>query len=729
MKQNPKFPILLIQALLVFSAASSLFTGAGAEEGRAGARAVVLIHDVYELQNMSKDLFGNYELANDIDASDTQNWNDGQGFAPVGTDFTGSLDGRGFTISGLFINRPEELYVGLFNTIHPPSEGVRNLTLASVNVTGNEFVGAIAGNCSGDLTECHVSGVVSGQYHVGGLAGTSVNNNIRWCSFSGKVHGMYILAGGLVGTMRGAILGCYSTGEVEGNDTVGGLVGSCKMGQLHQSFSTANVRGISEVGGCVGANYGNISRCFSTGKVNGTSRVGGFAGYDNNAGSWVGDIRDCFSTGSVRSDTRTGNPGGFIGEAVMTPPDLPYMDYGHIERCYSAGPVSGWPQPGGFMAVNQGATVVDCFWDRETSGCGFSTNGTGKGTSDMMRQATFTNWDFDTIWRIDEGSSYPYLRGMPLSSENNPPAILTAPPTGAFAGRPYSVQFSATDPDGDTLSWAMTSNAGWLSMTAAGLLSGTPAAGDIGTCNVAVTVTDDKGGQASITFELSVLPAPVNHEPVWYSVPSNTTLTEGDDFRSSAAAVDADGDAITYSLTTDPPCALTVNTATGTLEWLNVSVGDYVCALTATDGQATISLSFMLKVGKRPIQPVNRAPEIVNVSAPENRTVKSSETLAFSADATDPDGDNLTYEWKEDNVTLSTEKSFSRRFAPGNHTLVLLIGDGHYVTTRKFNFTVAPPPKAIETKPVSVPGFGAIIAAAAVTVVVATGLFWRRERR
>jgi len=114
-------------------------------------------------------------------------------------------------------------------------------------------------------------------------------------------------------------------------------------------------------------------------------------------------------------------------------------------------------------------------------------------------------------------------------------------------------------------------------------------------------------------------------------------------------------------------------------------------------------------------QPV-RAPQITSISVPENVTVSPSKALTLSVEARSPSGANLTYEWRENGVTMSTESTFSYRFAPGNHTLILLIGDGRYMTTRTFNFTVAQPPKTIETNPVSVPGFGAGMAAAAVTV-------------
>ena len=58
------------------------------------------IEDVRDLQDMRDSLDGEYYLANDIDASDTENWNDGAGFEPIGDSddhpFTGTLDGRGY---------------------------------------------------------------------------------------------------------------------------------------------------------------------------------------------------------------------------------------------------------------------------------------------------------------------------------------------------------------------------------------------------------------------------------------------------------------------------------------------------------------------------------------------------------------------------------------------------------------------------------------------------------
>ena len=65
-----------------------------------------LIYNVNDLQDMNLDPTGDYELANDIDASATVGWNGGEGFVPIGGGlladrFSGYLDGKGFAISGL----------------------------------------------------------------------------------------------------------------------------------------------------------------------------------------------------------------------------------------------------------------------------------------------------------------------------------------------------------------------------------------------------------------------------------------------------------------------------------------------------------------------------------------------------------------------------------------------------------------------------------------------------
>ncbi len=91
--------------------------------------------------------------------------------------FIGHFDGKGYTISDLYINRPGQNYVGLFGRI---DLGVKlsNVTLEDCDITGRVGVGSLVGSV-GDLIndqevvidDCHASGAVTGEYSVGGLLG------------------------------------------------------------------------------------------------------------------------------------------------------------------------------------------------------------------------------------------------------------------------------------------------------------------------------------------------------------------------------------------------------------------------------------------------------------------------------------------------------------------------------------------------------------------------------
>jgi len=62
-------------------------------------------------------------------------------------------------------------------------------------------------------------------------------------------------------------------------------------------------------------------------------------------------------------------------------------------------------------SVASGVTVINSYWDTEVSGQSTSAGGEGKTTSEMHNQATFIDWDFDGIWKIDNyyNNRYPYF--------------------------------------------------------------------------------------------------------------------------------------------------------------------------------------------------------------------------------------------------------------------------------------------------------------------------------
>ena len=138
-----------LAVLVVFCLCGTCLAFSGAGSGTEGDPYVIT--NVEQLQEMADDLTAYYVLGNDIDASDTVNWNSGAGFEPVGSNpaaggvaFVGVLDGQGHTINSPYINRPSDEIIGLFGYIANPAE-VKNVGVVEANVTGYRNVGPLLG--------------------------------------------------------------------------------------------------------------------------------------------------------------------------------------------------------------------------------------------------------------------------------------------------------------------------------------------------------------------------------------------------------------------------------------------------------------------------------------------------------------------------------------------------------------------------------------------------------
>jgi len=136
---------------------------------------------------MNRSVGANYTLNNNIDCSATINWNSGQGFSPVAVTyngrFTGSLKGKNYNITNLYINRAT--YVGLFGYTGT-SSNITNFSIINANYNGTTYLGGIV---------AYNYGAVSYVYFKGNITGTS-----------GEL-------GGIVGVNDGPISYCYSYGK------------------------------------------------------------------------------------------------------------------------------------------------------------------------------------------------------------------------------------------------------------------------------------------------------------------------------------------------------------------------------------------------------------------------------------------------------------------------------------------------------------------------------------
>jgi len=130
-------------------------------------------------------------------------WNEGKGWKPIGEkkekvslseihdQFMGTYDGGVYSISGMFINRPEEEALGLFGFIVDAS--IKNVGLKDVSIIGQRYVGGIAGlSHNSKISSSYVTGNVTGKSRgVGGLVGQSSTTTIENCYTIADVTGAY----------------------------------------------------------------------------------------------------------------------------------------------------------------------------------------------------------------------------------------------------------------------------------------------------------------------------------------------------------------------------------------------------------------------------------------------------------------------------------------------------------------------------------------------------------
>ena len=214
----------------------------------------IFIKTCGQLQDVKNNLAGHYVLVNDIDCSDTENWNKGAGFEPIGeyvNYFRGTFDGQGYTISDLYINRPDRTVVGLFASSVGPHTKIKNVGLVNFSITGLHYVGGLAGVNGGEIRNVYVTGNISGNYRVGGLVGLNSGLIVYSYAISEILGGSSV--GGLVGAhINGDVKNVYFKGNVSGNEGLGGLIGKKEGGRVLNSYSVASVSNVEGAGGLIG---------------------------------------------------------------------------------------------------------------------------------------------------------------------------------------------------------------------------------------------------------------------------------------------------------------------------------------------------------------------------------------------------------------------------------------------------------------------------------------------
>ena len=272
------------------------------------------------LSGVEKNISANAVLTADIVVNENILKSDGtlnegnfKEWTPIGTDgtssnvYTGTFDGRKYTISGLYFNQ-EAHYIGLF--------GANSGKIANVGILDSYFYGQpyrgnwVGGVCGyntnqGAITNCYNTGIVRGSEAVGGVCGSN-SGIITNCSNTGNVGENDDSVGGVSGNNYGTIANCNNAGIVSGKSYVGGVCGkNYNGGTVTNCNNTGEVEGTSYyIGGLSGDNYESvIINCNNTGEVRATGNsVGGLSGGNSNGAT----ITNCYYDSTIYTGNAIG---------------------------------------------------------------------------------------------------------------------------------------------------------------------------------------------------------------------------------------------------------------------------------------------------------------------------------------------------------------------------------------------------------------------------------------
>ena len=352
---------------------------------------------------VGKDLMVSLTADLSFNASTSAAFNATGGIGAGGNDdpmFNGVFDGGNHTISGLEATVPVFARVGQYGTVKNLSLGATSSLNHSAAISSNTYLGAIAGYCKGNITDCtnnaavtcssttrsagviYLGGIVARQNGSGTISGC-VNNAAVTCTTSNGTGNIYM--GGIVGSVErpaaantANIQNCTNTGVVKNGLDSGEPPQSCILhmggvvGWINSTASSAKMT----VTGLV--NKGNVTKTQNSEKKNGIPvLVGGIVGGIHGTAisdacgevSFVdshvaecsisnGDFNNTLSNTAASTDYSVGpHVGGFVGVARGDTDELSFND-GCFVKNVAVSAYRGYA--GGFASWIKGATLDGC---------------------------------------------------------------------------------------------------------------------------------------------------------------------------------------------------------------------------------------------------------------------------------------------------------------------------------------------------------------------------------
>ena len=318
--------------------------------------------------------------------------------------FTGVFDGNNHTVSNFSFSDSSYgvRYIGLFRYVGDSGD-IKDLGVIDANIDGSgQYVGCLAGQNNGSVSNCYATGDISVGSRVGGLVGSNCSE-ISNCYATADISGTGDHVGGLVGANydNGNVSDCYARSTVSGRHYIGGLVG--------------NALGFSE-----------ISNCYSSGAVSGTGNgIGGLVGQ--------GDSRRVFNS---YWDTQTSGQASSDGGEGKTTAQM------QTKSTYL-----GWGACGSIWTIDDGNDYPHLAWENEPGEAideGLSDFLTGTGQpGDPYMVSTAEQLNIIRLFECGLNNSFELTTDIDLSDYNqtqfNIIGTSIKPFTGVFDGNGHTI--------------------------------------------------------------------------------------------------------------------------------------------------------------------------------------------------------------------------------------------------------------------------------------------------
>jgi hypothetical protein len=281
---------------------------------------------------------------------------------------------------------------------------------------------------------------------------------------------------------------------------------------------------------------------------------------------------------------------------------------------------------------------------------------------------------------------------------NSPPTLAPISNQELALGMPLVFTNSASDPNGDQLTFSLGPGAAINATLNAtnGVFTWTPTSAQLGSNNFSVIVTDNGFPSLSATQSFDVFVVPSNSPPTLAPI-AGQEVAIGMTLTVTNVATDADGDQLTFSLGAGAPDNAGIDPSTGLLTWAptQAQIGNHAFGVIVTDNgfpslSATQSFSVLVVQSNSP-------PTLAPIS---NQELALGMTLVFTNSASDPDGDQLTFSLGSGvatNATLNTTNGvFTWMPTPdqlGSNNFSIIVTDNGFPSlsaTQRFDVFVVP---------------------------------------